>query len=268
MPPLVTVIVPCFNYAAYLAEALDSVLSQTYQDWECIIVNDGSSDNTEEVALDYCEKDKRFSYYSQENKGVIAARNKGLEMAKGKYVLPLDGDDKIAPTYIKKGVSVLENNEFIRVVYCKASYFGEMKGEVELAPFSMEKLLIRNMIFSSALHHKVDSERIGGYNDTMKKGLEDWDYWISILKDGGEAYQISEILFYYRRRMGTRSDSFTFVEEAEIRQQIYQRHSQVYKKYFGDPINMLREKERFAAELRKIRSQIVYKIFRNLKLLP
>lgn len=268
MTPLVSIIVPCYNYGHYLVEALDSVISQTYKEWECIIVNDGSTDHTEEVALSFCELDNRFKYIFQENQGVVAARNSALQIAKGKYILPLDGDDKIHSRYIEKGIEVLENNEVVKVVYCRAAYFGELTGEVVLKPFTLENLLIRNMIFCTALHRKADSDKVGGYNPFMNKGLEDWDYWISILKDGGEAYQIPEIFFYYRRRKGTRSDSFTFAEEANLRNQLYERHQGVYKKVIGDPIDVLREKERFARDLRNIRSRIFYKVLKRLKLLP
>ncbi|RDV14870.1 glycosyltransferase family 2 protein [Pontibacter diazotrophicus] len=268
MLSLVSVIVPCYNYGHYLAEALDSVLSQTYKEWECIIVNDGSTDHTEEVALSFCGQDNRFKYIFQENQGVVTARNSALQIARGKYILPLDGDDKIHSRYIEKGIEVLENNEGVKVVYCKAAYFGELTGEIVLKPYTFENLLIRNMIFCTALHRKADSDKVGGYNSFMNKGLEDWDYWISILKEGGEAYQIPEILFYYRRRNGTRSDSFTFAEEANIRIQVYEKHHEAYTRMIGDPIHMLREKERLAKDLRNIRSRIIYKVFRNLRLLP
>src|SRR5687768_10004937 len=91
--PLVSIIVPCFNQAEFLNETLQSVLSQTISDWECIIINDGSKDNSEEIALPWVDKDKRFKYLKQENRGVCAARNKGISEANGKYILPLDGDN-------------------------------------------------------------------------------------------------------------------------------------------------------------------------------
>ena len=93
---IVSIIVPCYNYAALFREALDSVLAQTYDDWECIIVNDGSTDDTEEIALQYCQKDERFIYFYKENGGHSSARNYGIKKSKGEYILPLDPDDKIA----------------------------------------------------------------------------------------------------------------------------------------------------------------------------
>ncbi|RYX81126.1 glycosyltransferase family 2 protein, partial [bacterium] len=90
---LVTIITPCYNYGKFLAEALDSLLLQTYSNWECIIVNDGSIDNTDEVALQYTAKDQRFKYINQKNGGLPNARNSALKIAQGKYIQLLDADD-------------------------------------------------------------------------------------------------------------------------------------------------------------------------------
>ena len=95
MNPLISVIVPCYNQAQYLDECLQSVLDQTYQNWECIIVNDGSPDHTEEVANKWLEKDPRFRYIDKENGGLSSARNAGLKEAKGEWIQFLDCDDKI-----------------------------------------------------------------------------------------------------------------------------------------------------------------------------
>ncbi len=93
--PLISVIVPCYNQAQYLDECLQSVLDQTYQDWECIIVNDGSPDNTEEVAKKWLAKDSRFKYFYKENGGLSSARNAGIKDSIGQFIFFLDFDYKI-----------------------------------------------------------------------------------------------------------------------------------------------------------------------------
>ena len=108
--PLISVVVPCYNQAQYLDECLQSVLNQTYQDWECIIVNDGSPDNTEEIAKNWVEKDTRFIYLSKENGGLSSARNAGIEIAKGEWILPLDADDKIGERYLELAEKEFEND--------------------------------------------------------------------------------------------------------------------------------------------------------------
>lgn len=113
--PKISVVVPCYNQAQYLDECLQSVLNQTYQDWECIIVNDGSPDNTEDVAKSWAEKDTRFIYLSKENGGLSSARNAGIEIAKGEWILPLDADDKIGERYLELAEKEFEN-DFVEII--------------------------------------------------------------------------------------------------------------------------------------------------------
>ncbi len=97
MEKLVSIVVPCYNQAHFLDETLQSVLDQSYSNWECIIVNDGSPDNTEDIAKQWCNKDYRFTYLYKENGGLCSARNAGISISKGEFILPLDSDDIIAP---------------------------------------------------------------------------------------------------------------------------------------------------------------------------
>ena len=145
--PLISVIIPCYNQGNYLAETLDSVSSQTYPYWECIIVNDGSDDNTEQVAQEYIKKDSRFIYLSQENKGLSAARNYGILNSNGQYILPLDSDDLIAPTYLERAINAFANDSTVKIVYCRAKLFGKQTGEWLLPKYSLEKMLGVNCIF-------------------------------------------------------------------------------------------------------------------------
>jgi len=115
---LINIIVTCYNQAHYLDEALQSVLDQTYPDWECIIVNDGSTDYTEEVAQKWVEKDSRFHYLKKENGGLSSARNAGLELAKGEYIQFLDSDDFLVNTKLQLSLQQLdlEKNKGVKVV--------------------------------------------------------------------------------------------------------------------------------------------------------
>lgn len=99
---LVSVIMPCYNQGCYLSEALESVINQTYSDWECIIIDDGSTDSSEEIAKEYCQKDGRIRYIYQDNAGVIAARNNAIAASSGEYILPLDADDSISTVYLRR----------------------------------------------------------------------------------------------------------------------------------------------------------------------
>lgn len=195
---LVSIIIPCYMQGEYLTEALDSVLKQTHQAWECIIVNDGSPDNTEEVALEWCQKDSRISYLQKENAGLSAARNSGIAVAKAEFILPLDADDKLGYNYIELALYEFALDSTVKVVYCKALKFGTEEGLLSLIPFSLYNLSRNNMIFTSAMFRKKEWERVGGYEVEMIYGWEDWEFWIAVLKDGGNVKRIDEVCFYYR----------------------------------------------------------------------
>lgn len=195
---LVSIIIPCYNQAQYLAEAFESVLNQTHHSWECIIVNDGSLDNTEQIALEWCKKDTRFTYLKKDNGGLSAARNSGIAIAKAEFILPLDADDKLGNNYIELALLEFTLDATVKVVYCKALKFGEEDGFLSLVPYSLYNLSRDNMIFTSAMYRKKDWKRVGGYEVAMIYGWEDWEFWIAILKDGGNVKRIDEVCFYYR----------------------------------------------------------------------
>lgn len=194
----VSVIVPCYNQAQYLDECLQSVLDQSYLHWECIIVNDGSPDGTEEIAKNWVEKDSRFAYLKKENGGLSGARNAGITKAKGDFILPLDADDKISKDYIALAVAEFEKDLEVKIVYCKSEKFGDIEGLWQLPPFSISDLCRYNMIFCSALYRREDWKSVGGYDVNMIYGLEDWEFWIAILKNGGNVKCLDEVGFYYR----------------------------------------------------------------------
>ncbi|MFV8440722.1 glycosyltransferase family 2 protein [Flavobacterium sp. LB2P44] len=196
----VSIIVPCYKQAQYLDEALLSVLDQTYNNWECLIVNDGSPDGTLEVAKKWVAKDNRFRYFYQENGGLSSARNFGISNALGEFILPLDADDKIAPHYVSLAIESFQVNEFLKVVYCKGEKFGVEQGLWLLPDFSRTILVKGNMIFCCAMYRKSDWIKVGGYDKKLIYGLEDWEFWIAILKIGGEVRCLDYLGFYYRTK--------------------------------------------------------------------
>jgi glycosyltransferase involved in cell wall biosynthesis len=228
----VSVIVPCYNYGRFLKECLDSVRLQTLREWECIIVDNGSTDNTQEVAKSFTDQDERYKYVHTEQKGVSFARNLAISMSIGKYILPLDADDKIGNTYVEKAYNIISSNKNLKVVYCDAELFGASKGKWLLPPFSLRDLLIENSIFCSGMYSKVDFDRIHGYSEEMKEGFEDWEFWIKMLKDGGEVFKIPESLFYYRIRENSRNSALDKEKQLRLRQQIYHHHKEVYDRMF------------------------------------
>ncbi len=198
-PPLVSVIIPCYNQAQYLKETVLSALNSDYPSLEVIIINDGSTDQTSTLSKTLSEKHEQVSYLNQENKGVGIARNTGIKASKGKYILPLDGDDLISKNYISEAIKILESNKNVKVVYSQGVKFNE-KGEKswKLKPFSRNALARDNMIFVSGVYRRSDWERIGGYAEDFNLGRADWEFWIHMLKDGGAVVQLPFVGFHYR----------------------------------------------------------------------
>lgn len=264
--PLVSVIVPCYNQAEYLSETLDSVLGQTYKELECIIVNDGSTDKSEQVALDYCGRDVRFKYISQTNQGPSVARNNGILQSLGQFILPLDGDDIIGNTYIEKCINQFESHPQTKLVYCKAQLFGAEQGAWELPDYNYENFIWSNSIFCSAMFRRSDFNETPGYNPNMRYGLEDWDLWLSLLHEHDIVYQIPEALFFYRKRNGSR-DSIAHEHLEEMQRQIVLNHPLIYSKHTQDIIVLKHnisilsaERNLLETKLRSVQSTTLYKL--------
>lgn len=222
----VSVIMPCFNDGAYIEEAVESLRKQTFQDIELIIIDDGSDDPATVDILNHLQF-PALTILHTDHIRPAAARNKGIGEASGRYILPLDSDDKIEPEYIERAVKVLDERPEVGIVYCHADLFGEASGKWDLPDFSMEMELLDNCIFVTAMFRKADWETVGGFaNLDFKQGMEDYDFWLSILGMGREVVQFPEILFHYRIKPKSRSTEFnsdySAVQNTYIR--LYERH--------------------------------------------
>ena len=196
---LVSIVIPVYNMEEYLKETLDSVIASDYSDWEVILIDDGSSDNSYAVAQGYSERDERIRVYTQPNAGVCVTRNNAISLAKGAYILPVDADNKICKSFISDAVAVLDVEPEVKVVCPRAEFFGQRSGEWKLPPFSLQLLAHKNMMDTCALYRKSDWDRVGGYCEEII-AREDWEFWISILKDGGKVVRLPQIGLYYRVR--------------------------------------------------------------------
>lgn len=239
---LVSVVIPCYNQSDYLPETLDSLINQSYKNWEGIIVNDGSPDNTEEVALTYLKKDKRLKYFRKANGGLSSARNYGIECALGDFILPLDSDDIIKPEYLEKAVDAFEKDPSLKLVYCLGYCFGVTTGLWDLVYIDYKSLLLRNSIFCSAMYRKRDWAHINGYDEQMLKGFEDWEFFIRLLNDDSKVYQIPVPLFYYRTKSVSMVTA-TRTKEArmDLEDYIFLKHKDKYIFHFGGVFDAYRE---------------------------
>jgi len=264
--PLISIIVPCYNQAQYLDECLQSVLEQTYTDWECIIVNDGSPDNTEEIARKWVEKDSRFKYLHQENGGVAAARNYGIKNALGTWILPLDGDDKIAAQYIElASKKMIENYD---IIYCKAEYFGDQSGEVILQSFNEVLILLENQIFVSAFFPKKNWELVHGFDEELK-GFEDWDFWLSMLENKNhlKVHCLSYYGFFYRIKKSSRNKIAYEKHAQEILISIHQKHAAMYNEKLEHYSKYVTEQPILKLEIQKLQNKLSSKRYKYINAL-
>lgn len=190
--PHISVIVPCYKQSQYLSECLQSILDQTYQNWECIIVNDGSPDNTEEIALQWIIKDNRFKYINKKNGGISSAKNEGLKLAKGDWIQFIDCDDMIASEKISESAFYFDKG--IDVILTGYRYFEAKEGvkssriigrdnfmpEVFLNKFDTKDVkdvfrLKNPFVTSAPLFRRYIFEKIGGFDERLNS-LEDWEF--------------------------------------------------------------------------------------------
>jgi glycosyltransferase involved in cell wall biosynthesis len=261
--PLVSVITPCYNQGQYLEESINSLIKQTYSNWECIIINDGSIDNSEEVAIRFTRKDKRIKYLYQENKGVSGARNYAIKHSVGKYLLPLDADDLINSSYIDECVGVLERDENVKIVYSEAEKFGSQTGIWDPRKFDINIMAYENMIFSTAMFRRSDWEKAGGYEDFLVVG-EDWELWINILKRGGSVVKLPFLGFYYRVHDKSKIRTYNW-DSTEYLDFIYKKHIDFFLKHSGNPIVLYIENQKNKEAVNKIRNTFIYKAYSFLK---
>lgn len=198
--PLVSIVIPCYNYGSYVADAIESIISQTYQNWELVVVNDGSKDNTEAIVIPYTNRDKRIRYHFQSNKGLSAARNIGIKMTTGEYIQLLDADDFLADRKLSLQVESLQNAPDIDLIYGDAYLF---KHEIsalsrksytlyrsEITPVSgsgvalLFHMAADNMFLpGSPLYRRSMHDIIGPFKEDMYP-MEDWHYWYRGLVKG------------------------------------------------------------------------------------
>ena len=200
----ISVIMPVYNSAHFLKEAIDSVLNQTYKDYEFLIINDGSTDHSESIILSY--NDTRIKYHKNEfNKGLVYTLNKGLQLAKGKYIARMDADDICLPTRFEKQFLFLENNKDIAVVAALIKQIDNNNSDLgfwnddfnKIAEGDIKAFMPKlNCIAHPSVMMRADVVKKIGYK--LYKNAEDWGLWLTLLSNGFRIVKLNEVLLYYR----------------------------------------------------------------------
>ncbi|MFI1745816.1 glycosyltransferase family 2 protein [Thalassobellus sediminis] len=222
---LVSIIIPCFNQGAFLDETLLSVYNQTYSNWECIIVNDGSTDNSENIATVWLEKDKRFKYYYKENSGVSATRNFALEKVTGTYIQFLDADDVLDSRKLElslKGLKDIkcESKKIVisnfRMFSIESSITKEPYCSLHEELFTFQSLLYKwNETFSIPIHcgffEAVLFDNIRFFENLTAQ--EDWIVWVKLFKLNPNVIFLDQPLALYRQNIGGRTMTKSFLDD-------------------------------------------------------
>jgi glycosyltransferase involved in cell wall biosynthesis len=236
--PRVTVLIPCYNLGAYLNEAVESVLAQTYQDFEILIVDDGSTDpGTVRLLDDYVRP--KTTVYRTPNRKVAAARNFLVQRARGEYLCPLDADDRLHPEYLEKTVAALEQDGSLGFVSTRLQTFGtETRVWPEDTRCDLVTLLCGDPVHCAALVRRSAVLAVGGYDDNMPhQGNRDWDLSISLVEAGHHGIILDDVLFFYRRRPGSMSEESTRgAVHIDLIEYLVRKHAPSYREHWQDVV--------------------------------
>lgn len=241
---LVSIIIPCYNQAQYLEEAVLSAINQTYTNIEIIIVNDGSTDNSEEVTS-HLQKQypEKIRVILQKNSGVVEARNNAIFNASGQYVLPLDGDDKLDRTIIEECINTIHNHQ-CDIVYTNFKRFGSKKHIHNWKPFHESNPPYITPCSVTALFKRQVWESIGGFNKLMFDGYEDWEFWVNAYKNKFKFHHLNKILFYYRTKDISR-DTVAYKKDTYLKAKIIMIHPELYTTHkINQSIEIIKDTEK------------------------
>jgi glycosyltransferase involved in cell wall biosynthesis len=226
---LVSIIIPCYNQGRYLSAAIDSVLGQTHKNIEVIVVDDGSTDDTSQVAARYAAE-SRIRYVRQENRGPSAARNAGVAISKGEYVNFLDADDTLLPEKLERQLDILQADPALALVYCDIFYIDENGVDIpekSATSIAQSRRILSGDIFDSLFiggyfppHTpllRFDAYKQSGGFDQDLRGCCDWDLWLRIAANGNRAYYLNEKLAAYRMHGANMSNNFGHMRDEERR---------------------------------------------------
>jgi len=224
----VAVVIPCYKQAHFLPATVASVCAQTYADLEIVIVDDGSPDGTaavaERLAAAFPERDIRL--VRQHNQGLAASRNNGIAATSAEYVLVLDSDDLIAPTFVEDCVRVLDARPDLSIAYGQQRYFGDENQFTQMPEYDFVLLTRRNLFPCTALYRRRAFDEVGGYDEGMTS-YEDWDFWLGCGERGHFGVFVPHAVFCYRKSNGSMLAEARG-RDAQLKAQIVLNHPLLY----------------------------------------
>ncbi len=258
--PTVSVIIPAYNVEAYIGETLASLFAQTCQDFEAILINDGSTDGTEAAIEPFRD---RLVYIRQENKGVMAARNTGLRAARGRYIALLDSDDLLLPRFLEALVVMLEADPELSAAYPNAYFFGSPNFDGKLhqevfpvaEPVTFDRVLRRECyVFGLLVFRRRVIDEVGNYDESLQgQGAEDFELWLRMLRNGHRFAFTNEPLAKYRWRHDSLSNTGAGILSCIV---------SVYEKLLRDDLTT-DQRRWIDSQLPELRAQLSYARFKD-----
>jgi glycosyltransferase involved in cell wall biosynthesis len=230
MGPRVSVVTTCFELGETLEEALASVEAQSFRDLELIVVDDGSRDPATLAALAAIPP-SRATVLRTPNRGLPAARNHGVRAARGELLCCLDADDRLHPDWLARGVEAFERDPGLAFVSHWLRTFGDESWEWTPTDCGFPALLDVNTVNGAALVRRAVWEEVGGQDETLREGCEDWDFWIKLVERGHRGTIIPEILFYYRRRADSMSRALVGERHLDLYRALIERHPETFARH-------------------------------------
>lgn len=226
--PRTSIVIPCYNQGHFLEDALLSVFAQTDPSWEIIVVDDGSDDPDTVAVLDALSF-PRTTLIRQDNRGLPGARNAGMHRARGRFLVPLDADDELAPTFLERLGDELERHPEAAYAQCWSELFGDQSAIWVNRPFNPYQMLLSNSVVGCVLLRREAWAAVGGYSEDMTEGNEDWDLWLKLLSAGWDQVEVHEPLFRYRKH-GVSMSVETEARFEQARRRMPARHPELYRR--------------------------------------
>lgn len=257
---LISIIIPCYNDAQYIEQSVQSALNQSYSNTEVIVVDDGSNAETKAVLKKLEPKITRL--ITQENQGQSTARNVGINAAKGDFILVLDSDDYFESNFCEEAVTVLQSNLDAKIVTSHLRRFIGNKTFDIFVPSggNITTFISHNGATGSAMFRKQEALSVGGYDEFMRNGFEDWDFYMRLLARGGYAHVLPKVYMNYRLRPNSTTSRANKIKK-DLLLYIYIKNQSIFVQYFEDFIfHILNKAEKAEIERLKIYNKIDYKL--------
>ena len=225
-PPRITVVIPCYNGGAFLPGALESLCRQTFRDFEVVVVDDGSDDPATLAVLATLDEGVRL--LRQENRGLAAARNAGIAAAHGAFVLPLDCDDRLEPTFLARTLAALEGHPEAAFAFSHLKLEGERTGTLAKDYNTFTQLFLNQLPYALLMRRGV-WQAAGGYDEAMREGYEDWEFNIRLARKGLAGMVVAEPLFRYHVSNAGMLKAVANRRHAQLWRRIQAKHAELYR---------------------------------------